>query len=369
MPERITVFLSSKNHSALSPGKKTPTLSTIRARIKQEVEDEKVLGDSLFEVWINEDIPATGAHQSATDKCLQEVRDADIVIVLFNGDAGWMSSAGGLGICHAEFKEALNYAPEALRIVRLPQIAKAEKGLNAPFAAEIKQRNPFAPSANTGDEVVAEVKTALREAVEQLARSGARAMRGSVYHSGAPLAWARLDYDARAKAMVAELRSFLKTEGARSQQARPSDTVAKLTTSLASRDVRVICHAVPAAMTVATARERVGQPFLQDHLEADVVSGTCVGPVHLIACHQGVSESQALRQLGFPDAMILNAPFGVYVADGVQRVQMVFLKECRDEANTRRRCEQLFEWLRNEGEDVLLAERAARRAEIVRAMA
>ncbi len=135
------------------------------------------------------------------------------------------------------------------------------------------------------------------------------------------------------------------------------------------RSVRMRLWAVPAGMGVATARERVGQPFLRDHEETEVVAGRQIGPVHLIACYQGVTEAQALRQLGFPDAMIVTTPFGVYVADGVQRVQMVFLKECRDAGNTVQRCDQLLRWLEGEGEDVLLADRAERRAAIVRAMA
>jgi hypothetical protein len=67
--------------------------------------------------------------------------------------------------------------------------------------------------------------------------------------------------------------------------------------------------------------------------------------------------------------MILTTPFGVYVADGVQRVQMVFLKECRDAANTIQRCDELLTWLRSQREDRLMAERAARRAAIVKEMA
>jgi hypothetical protein len=58
------------------------------------------------------------------------------------------------------------------------------------------------------------------------------------------------------------------------------------------------------------------------------------GAGHLIACQKGVTETQALRQLGFPDAIAVTAPFGVYVADPVQKIQMVFIANCRDETTT-----------------------------------
>jgi hypothetical protein len=86
-----------------------------------------------------------------------------------------------------------------------------------------------------------------------------------------------------------------------------------------------------------------------------------IGPVHLIACQQGVTEAQALRQLGLTDALVVPAPFGVYVADPMQRVQMVFLAHCSDEQSTRGAAQQFCQWLDSSGEGTFLAERAALR--------
>ena len=55
------------------------------------------------------------------------------------------------------------------------------------------------------------------------------------------------------------------------------------------------------------------------------------GPVHLIACHRGATESQSLKHLGFPDATVVSTRSWVYVADEVQEIQIVFLANCRDE--------------------------------------
>jgi hypothetical protein len=117
-------------------------------------------------------------------------------------------------------------------------------------------------------------------------------------------------------------------------------------------------------MGVATARELVGQPFLADHHIASQLPAGVNGPVHLIACQKNVSESQALRQLGFPDAILVAAPFGIYVADDVQKIQMVFMANCRDETTTRHRVQRFLEWLSQEQEDQLLAKRAASRRKI-----
>jgi hypothetical protein len=146
----------------------------------------------------------------------------------------------------------------------------------------------------------------------------------------------------------------------------PGDTT--VLTKIDGQDVLAVCDAIPAALTVAPAREMVGQPFLRDHLLAPRLQGIG-GPVHFIACHKGVSEAQAIRQLGYPDVTVVTPPFGVYVADEVQKIQMVFLKDCRDATSTRARVDEAREWLDRAEEAPELRRRAQERATIVRAIA
>ena len=94
-----------------------------------------------------------------------------------------------------------------------------------------------------------------------------------------------------------------------------------------------------------------------------------VGPVHIIACHKGATETQAKKLLGFSDATVVSAPFGVYVADNVQKVQFVFITDCRDAANTYNRYLSFVTWLEETGEDEFLAQRAESRAKITRVIA
>jgi len=44
-----------------------------------------------------------------------------------------------------------------------------------------------------------------------------------------------------------------------------------------------------------------------------------------------MKEPQAMRQLGFAEATIVNAPFGIYVADDVLKMQFVYFTNCRDD--------------------------------------
>src|SRR5258708_35042191 len=89
------------------------------------------------------------------------------------------------------------------------------------------------------------------------------------------------------------------------------------------------------------------------------------GPVHLIACHRGATESQSLNHLGFPDATVVSTRSWVYVADEVQEIQIVFLANCRDETTTNLALQGFFEWLAQVQEEMRLSARAAARSRIV----
>jgi hypothetical protein len=130
-----------------------------------------------------------------------------------------------------------------------------------------------------------------------------------------------------------------------------------------------IGHAIPAAMSTPGALDALHQPYLRDHEFSDALEEGMVGPLHLVACNRSVTENQAIRQLGFADAVVVSAPFGVYVADNIQKIQMGFIANCRDDTSTRIGVQRLLEWLQQSGEDQQLIKRAAARARIVAAIA
>src|SRR5260370_29256586 len=87
--------------------------------------------------------------------------------------------------------------------------------------------------------------------------------------------------------------------------------------------VAFVHDCIPASMGMEAARELVAQPFLMDHRTATVLPKGIARQVHLITFQTSISESQVLRQLGFPNAVLVTPPFGVYVADDVYKTQMV----------------------------------------------
>jgi hypothetical protein len=61
----------------------------------------------------------------------------------------------------------------------------------------------------------------------------------------------------------------------------------------------------------------------------------------------------------------VSTPFGVYIADKIQKIQLAFLSNCRDPTTTTYQVQRLFDWIEEVGEGPLIIERAASRARIV----
>lgn len=364
--ERIRVMISSRCNSPFPDGNGgSTTLSAIRGELKKEWEAVRLLDPSpLFEVWINEEEPAAEASRDLWDTCLDEVRRADIVLVLYNGDGGWVGTDGHIGICHAELMAALSAAPAKVFVVQMAPLADgASKERDERFRAYAGTQQFFGAPARDAAELKQRCREALRAAVGEMVRLGGREARKGNFHSGDALAWSRLDYPRRKQRMEATLRETLLS------RAGSCDDGGCVFARIDGRQVLLCIHAIPAAFSVGAARELVGQPFLHDHRSVGAMGKKGVGPVHLVGCHRRVTESQSLKQLGFPDATVVAAPFGVYVADDVQKIQLIFLADCRDETMTRHALQRLFDWLAQTGEDALLSRRAEARKRIVQAIA
>ena len=98
-------------------------MSKLRRRLKTELEAERLLGKSMFEIWINEDAPPADTSTDSLDVCLRSVDDADILIVLSNGNAGWAPDGSDIGICHAELMRGVATAAGKVRLISLGNIA------------------------------------------------------------------------------------------------------------------------------------------------------------------------------------------------------------------------------------------------------
>lgn len=367
-PSNLRVMISSRCDDPFPPGKKgNSKLSSIRKEMKAEIEAIEVFGKKVFDVWINEDAPPASGTEDSWEHCLTQVKQCDILLVLSNGNAGWSKASGDIGICHAEIMTGLSLSPGKVRLISLGNVSTGtseEKERNTRFQEYLGQQSLFrGPEAKSVDELKRLVKDALHDAVISLVQHGVREVSKGKFHSGQALAWSRMDFSGRRKAMLQILRDVL---SARPGAVAVGDHVAL---PLAGAETLFVGHAVPAALSIASAKEMVGQPFLRDHGLASDLTKKRGGPVHVIACHKTATESQATRLLGFPDATVVSAPFGIYVADNVQKVQFAFIVNCRDEANTRHGVQRFLEWLDQTGEAALMAQRAQSRANIVKAIA
>ena len=366
---KIRVMLSSRCDDKFPPAEKkgAKALSEIRKSLKEEIESISIFGKQLFEVWINEDAPPAPASVDSWEKCLAEVRACDILIVLSNGNAGWAKEAGDIGICHAEYMEGLSTARGKVWLVSLDQvkITNNEAGArNKRFQEFVSTQSAFrGGEIKSANELKDRVKGALSDALITLTQRGVHDSGTGRFDMGQALDWNRMGFRERKSAMENVLfDAVLGRKGSK-------QCAGGVMTQIANTKVLVACHAIPAALGIATARELVGQPFLQDHELIDSLSPDSGGPIHLIACLKAATEAQAIKLLGFADATIVSGPFGVYVADKIQKVQFVFLNNCLDDPRTRHAAQRFFEWLEQTGEDLLLAKRALSRGRIVKAIA
>jgi len=344
-------------------------LSDIRREIKTEIESLKVFDKEVFEVWINEDTAPQPGTQDSWEVCLQAVKDCDIFIALYNGNAGWAKEGGDIGICHAEYMRGRSLASGKVWTVALEGEANndetsAEGLRNKRFQEYVHKQDPFRGGiVTTEEELKIRVKETLHGALLSLAKGGVRDASKGKFHSGEALDWSRLDFRTRREEMQKVLYDQML------QRTGSTEVDNRLIVKISGYNILTIPDAIPAALTVSAAKELVGQPFLLDHELAAFLNKSRGGPLHIIGCHKNATESQAIKLLGFPDATVVSAPFGIFVADNIQKVQFAFLVNCRDETTTRYSLQQFFEWLSQTGEDVLVAERAQSRARIVAAIA
>jgi len=349
--EPLTIMISSRCSDRVSYKGKQQEMSVVRETMKAELESIKFGGEAVFRVWIHEPESVLPGDQTSWDHCMARARQADVVLVLYNGNAGWSGSSKKtgdyVGICHAEFQEAFDRCPGKVRSVQFPEI-KADAGSpNDCFQKYFRNQGVFGAQVSTGEEAIEAAKMAAVAALLDLARAGVGVNSKGSHYAGEALAWTRMDFQHRRIVTTTAVVEFLSRRNGTASDSRLKSTVVL---TLNGRRVAFVCDCIPSSMSTAAAREMVGQPFLRDHLIAHHLPKRVGGPVHLIACQKTVTESQAIRQLGFPDAIVVSAPFGIYIADEVQKIQMVFIANCRDESTTQAHVQRFLQWLDEQSE-------------------
>lgn len=346
---------------------KARRLSDIREQLKEEIEAIRVFEKLIYEVWINE-LAIEDASRQAWDHCLVEARSCDVFISLFNGNAGWPDENGTVGICHAEFMIAYSTAPGKVFVVNIfepddPQAPKGDHDIH--FQNYMRHLRRFDARAMKNEaQSLNAVRRAVAESTVKLVQRGVRdASRGTSY-VGPALDWSRLDYKHRIASMRAAVLAGMGKGGASANNG--GNLIRR---SIAGQPLLFVANAIPDAMSVPAARELVGQPHLLDHTVLKELTKLHGGPIHLIACHKNVTEAQAIRMLGFPNATVVSAPFGIYVVDPVQSIQLVLIAQCRDETTTGHGVQRFLEWLDESEQAAELVRHAAKRKVVVKALA
>lgn len=375
--EKLRVMISSRCKATIPYKGKPVLLSDLRKLLKKDIESLRLWPGQkkVFDCWINEDSAGSELNETWWERCLREARQADVVIVLYNGESGGSIKKEPMGICHAELEAVLTTQSKKVRGIPLPLADlpkdKLQRKCDEAFRAYVTNLDIFGPQANTGEEVIERVHQEVRDLVITLVQNAAVTPDFSRSNTGPALAWHRLSYARRESAMRAEVQTVLAdVEGTEPGNLEPTEEEwMTVWLNLAGRRILAALHAVPAVLSQSAAREKVGQPFLGDHtLHADLAAGDG-GPLHIVACYKGATENQALKMLGFPDATVVPGRFGLHVADSVQKIQIVLLKNCDSPTATRSAVTAWLEWLQRSAEDRHVAERAAARKRIIAAIA
>jgi hypothetical protein len=363
---KIKVMISSRGNDLFPLSSKSGVrLSDVRVKLKREVEASLVLGERPYEIWIHEKA-TEDAELDSWDECLRQARECDIFIAFYNGNAGWAGPQGGtVGICQAEFNTAYSHTPGKVFIVNIYEPASTKvpsSPADKEFQKLIESQSRFGRCLKDPTSLESEIRRTIVEATVKMVQRGVKeANRGKGY-IGPALEWNRQSYSQRQVSMIAAVRSALKP--------RVSEKHANTCTAIVDRSqISFRLGAVPDSISIATAREMVGQPHLADHVSIEPLTKADGGPVHIIACHKGVTEAQAQRLLGFPNATIVNAPFGVYVLDPIQAIQLVLISNCSDETETRHGVQRFLAWLPQAGQSEALVRFAKKRKEVVRFLA
>jgi hypothetical protein len=365
--ERIEVMISSRCDDFIKAeaGKKKK-LTDLRRQAKEKIQAMKLFGHETFICWIHEDEPAAAADETIWEKCLRQAGRCQILIMLYNGSAGYGLSSRENGICHAEMMEAMNKDPGKIRLIDVTGASSGKVSgdveRNRRFEKYLSEQNLNRNFAASYEQALDMICSAVHTAVVDLTKKASNGLRSSRYATGAPVEWSRMDFNRRKRAIEEILLASL---GCRDAQENNAGCIHQID----GKSIFFRTHAIPAGMGVAAAREMVGRPFLRDHESLKYMEGDAIGPVHLIGCHKGVTENQAVSILGFPDATILTPKFGVYAVDEIQKIQLVFLANCRDESNTRNAVQQFKSWLVQIGEGRRMADRAAGRKAIITSIA
>src|SRR5260370_2970478 len=167
--EKIRVMIFRRCKANIEYNGKSVLLSELRKILKKEIQSITLRSgqSGLFDCWINEDSASSPMNETWWERCLNEARRADVVIVLYNGESGGAIKSQPMGICHAELEAALATQSQKVRVIRLLPLAKLPSNplprkCDGAFREYVNRLDIFGPDAKTGEERFDRVRNEVR---------------------------------------------------------------------------------------------------------------------------------------------------------------------------------------------------------------
>lgn len=353
----IKIFLSSKVNPVFEGLDRLDyTLGDLRKFIKKEFEGEKFLGQKLIQVVMNEEGFEATFDKDAFDSCLENIKKCDLVVVLFNGDAGWApdKDINANGICHEEYLQAANDHPSMTVGINITKyfssvtFSSEQQKRNDAFMDDVNRLYRFKEysEAKTVDELQTYIKDLIQGYIKHAIDKAFEAKKQLDQNNtifGKTLDWNKLSYAQREK----ELKDL---------------------SSSAFKDIfpNTIClyHGIPDHLSVADARNSMGRPFLHEHVELST-STLNSGAIHFITVYGNATETQIKSLIGFPDVTLIKTTFGFYLWEQTTQIQIFVSSNCINPNLIKTRRQQIINWLKSSNERSKIKVRADERYKIL----
>lgn len=358
--DKVKVFLSSKVKPIFEGLDQADyDLGKLRLFIKKSLESETLLGEKIFKVIMNEETFEQDFTRDAFDACLDKVKESDLVVVLFTGDAGWApdKDRNANGICHEEFLIAaqdhpsMTFGMDLSKFFKNTTYSTNQKKRNDAFESDIVDLGRFreTPDGETVDEIQENVLKLIKGYIHTSVDKAFKAKKeldvtNTIF--GKTLDWSKLNYSQR------------------------NDEIVKIEEKVFSdllNDTMIKYHSIPDNMSVSDARNFIGRPFLTEHLDI-TKSSHKNGVVHVVGVYGSATENQVKGLIGYPDLTAIKASFGYYVWEQTTQIQMFFLTKCINPSTIKTRKQQVANWLKSSKEIANVKKRANARYNILEAI-
>lgn len=357
---KIKIFLSSKVTPVFENiDVKDYSLEKLRKFIKSEFESVEFLGEKIFSIITNEEGFESSFTADAFDTCIKNIKNCDLIIILYNGDAGWAPDGDDKanGICHEEFLTAVQDLPSMTKGINISSYFKNinykddQKARNKKFEEDLNSYYRFIEfsTSKTKNEIELFIKNLISGYIKTAIDSAFKAQKEvdavkTIF--GKTLDWTKLTYIQRS--------IEIKSHSEKSFNSIFNDTICKF-------------HAIPDNMSISDARNEMGRPFLYEH-ELLTSTNLKIGVIHFVSVYGTCTEAQIKNLIGFPDLTIIKGSFGYYCWVQSTQLQLFFITKCINPSIFGTRKSQIENWLKSTKEKNNIIKRAAARFSILKAI-